>query len=323
MDLTTFSIKLCIEMNKEVFCVETVGNVKTKKKKLKSSKIPYLLLLPSFIIIFALLFYPMLRIFYYSFQNYDISAPFYDSFAGLDNFKRIFTDDPLVFPSLMNSLKWVVCQVGFQLIFGMIFALILNSKFRFRGLTRGLVFVPWAISGVLTSVMWSLMYNEHMGVFNDLLMKVGIIDKPEAFLSSTSSAFIAVVIAELWRGIPFFAVTLLASLQSISEDLYEAAAMDGATRWDSFLHVTLPQLKETIVLTTLLRTVWEFNNIDLLYNLTNGGPANSTMTFTMYIAKTAVHGTDFGYGSALSVVGFLLLSIVAFTYLKISKFEEE
>ena len=98
--------------------------------------------------------------------------------------------------------------------------------------------------------------------------------------------------------------------------------MDGSSRWTSFINITLPQLKRTIVLTTLLRTVWEFNNVDLMYNLTNGGPANSTMTYAMYIAKTAVHGSDFGYGSALTVVAFLILTIIALIYLKISKFEE-
>lgn len=296
-------------------------SITVKRKKFK--KTPYLLLLPSLIIITTLLFFPMLRIFYYSFQNYDISAPFYDSFAGFDNFIKIFTDDPYFIPSLLNSLKWVVSQVVLQLSLGMGIALLLNKKFKFRGLTRGFVFVPWAISGVLTSVMWSLMYNEHIGVFNDILMKLGFIDSPRAFLSSTTSAFVSVVIAELWRGIPFFAVTLLASLQSIPEELYEAAAMDGANRVTSFIHITLPQLKRTIVLTTLLRTVWEFNNVDLLYNLTNGGPANSTMTYAMYIAKTAVHGSNFGYGSALTVIAFLILTIIAMAYLKISRFEEE
>lgn len=302
--------------------MESEISVPKPKKAKKIQKTPYLLLLPALIMIVALLFFPMARIFYYSFQHYDISAPFYDGFAGFDNFTKIFTNDVNFIPSLINSFKWVVSQVGLQLLFGMIIALLLNKKFRFRGLTRGLVFVPWAISGVLTSVMWSMMYNEHMGVFNDILMKLGIIDEPLAFLASTTSAFVSVVIAELWRGIPFFAVTLLASLQTIPEELYEAAAMDGANRVKSFFYVTLPQLKRTIVLTTLLRTVWEFNNVDLLYNLTNGGPANSTMTYSMYIAKTAVHGSDFGYGSALTVVAFLILTIIAFTYLKISKFEE-
>ncbi len=306
----------------------TIGNTKIaskpkKKWNLKKNWVPYALLAPAFVMIFAFLFYPMLTVFYYSFQNYDISAPFYDGFAGIQNYVDIFTIDKLFWPSLFNSAKWVVSQVSLQLFFGLAIALILNQKFRGRGFVRAVVFVPWAISGVLTSVIWMLMYNEHMGVFNDILMRLGIIDKPVAFLASTTSAFIAVVIAELWRGIPFFAVTILASLQSIPEDMFEAARVDGASRFQQLIYITLPQLKRTIVLTTLLRSVWEFNNVDLLYNLTGGGPANSTTTYAMYIANTAVNGTNFGYGSALTIVAFVILSLAAGIYLKISKFEEE
>lgn len=306
----------------------TISNTKIaskpkKKWNLKKNWVPYALLAPAFVMIFAFLFYPMLTVFYYSFQNYDISAPFYDGFAGIQNYVDIFTIDKLFWPSLFNSAKWVVSQVSLQLFFGLAIALILNQKFRGRGFVRAVVFVPWAISGVLTSVIWMLMYNEHMGVFNDILMRLGIIDKPVAFLASTTSAFIAVVIAELWRGIPFFAVTILASLQSIPEDMFEAARVDGASRFQQLIYITLPQLKRTIVLTTLLRSVWEFNNVDLLYNLTGGGPANSTTTYAMYIANTAVNGTNFGYGSALTIVAFVILSLAAGIYLKISKFEEE
>ncbi|WPC09620.1 sugar ABC transporter permease [Globicatella sp. PHS-GS-PNBC-21-1553] len=296
---------------------------KAKKKKIVINATPYLLLLPSFIMIVAFLFYPMGTVFYYSFQHYDISAPFYDGFAGLDNYIKIFTKDKLFYSSLINSVKWVVSEVGLQLVFGLIFALLLNEKFKFRGFARTVTFLPWAISGVLTSVMWMLMYNEHIGVFNDILRKLGLINKNISFLSSTNSAFISVVIAELWRGIPFFAVTLLAGLQNIPDELYEAAKVDGATWIDELKNITLPQLKNTIVLTTLLRIVWEFNNVDLLYNLTGGGPANSTMTYAMYIANTAVKGSNFGYGSALTVIGFSILTIVALIYLKLSNYNEK
>ncbi|WP_172370034.1 carbohydrate ABC transporter permease [Sporosarcina jiandibaonis] len=299
------------------------GDVKVKRKFKIDNWIPYLFILPSFLIIATFLFYPIGTVFYYSFQHYDISAPFYNKFAGFENFVKIFTADKLFFPSLMTSLKWVVSQVGLQLIFGLLFAVMLNQTFKLRGFVRAIAFIPWAISGVLASVMWSLMYNEHMGVFNDILMKLGIISEPQAFLASTSSAFIAVVIAELWRGIPFFAITLLASLQSIPEELYEASDIDGANKWESFIHITLPHLKNTIVLTTLLRTVWEFNNVDLIFNLTGGGPANSTTTLTMYIANLAVNGSDFGYGSALTVISFLLLFVFAMVYLKITRYERE
>lgn len=296
---------------------------KTKTPKKKINWVPYALIAPALLMIFGFLLYPMLTVFYYSFQHFDIAAPFYDGFAGLDNYIQIFTNDPLFLPSLLNSAKWVLAQVLLQLIFGMIFALLLNQTFKLRGLVRTIAFIPWALSGVLTSVIWMLMYNEHMGVFNDLLMKIGILDSPRAFLASTGSAFVAVVIAELWRGIPFFAVTLLAGLQNIPSELYEAAQIDGASRIEQFRFITLPQLKQTIVLTTLLRTVWEFNNVDLLYNLTGGGPANSTLTYSMYMTNTAVNGTNFGYGSALAVIAFVLLSVLAVIYLRLSRFEEE
>ena len=294
-----------------------------KKKVSKEKWIPYLFILPSFLMILAFLFYPIATVFYYSVQNYDISAPYYNSFAGLDNFINIFTNDEMFIPSLLNSLKWVVSQVGLQLVFGMLVALLLNQTFKFRGFVRAVAFIPWAISGVLASVMWSMMFNEHMGVINDLLMKLGILDAPAAFLADTSTAFGAVIIAELWRGIPFFAITLLASLQSIPNELYEAARVDGAGRWKSFIYVTLPQLKNTIILTTLLRVVWEFNNVDLIFNLTGGGPAHATTTLTMYIADLAVHGSNFGYGSALTVISFGILLIFAMLYLKLSRYEKE
>jgi multiple sugar transport system permease protein len=298
--------------------------VNKNKKKIKSEKIvPYLFILPSFLIIIGFLFYPIATVFYYSVQHYDVSAPYYNGFAGLENFVNIFTQDKMFVPSLINSAKWVVTEVGLQLTCGMILALLLNQTFKFRGLVRAIAFIPWAISGVLASVMWSMMFNEHMGVLNDMLMKLGLINEPMAFLASTSTAFGAVIIAELWRGIPFFAITLLAGLQSIPNELYEAANVDGANRWKSFIYVTLPQLKNTIVLTTLLRVVWEFNNVDLIFNLTGGGPAHSTTTLTMYIADLAVHGSNFGYGSALTVISFGILLIFAVLYLKLSRYEKE
>lgn len=304
--------------------LKRVPKSKKPNKKFKLEKwIPYLFLLPATLMISIFLFYPIATVFYYSLQNYDISAPFYNSFAGLDNFTKIFTDDALFIPSLWISLKWVGSQVILQLIFGLGIALLLNQKFRFRGAVRAAAFIPWAISGVLASVMWSLMYNEHMGVFNDILMRIGIINENRAWLSDRSTAFLSVILAELWRGIPFFAITLLAALQSIPEELYEAVKVDGAGRWKSFLYVTLPHLKTAIILTTLLRVIWEFNNVDLIFNLTGGGPAHSTTTLTMYIAEQAVHGSNFGYGSALTVISFVILLVFAAVYLRITRFERE
>ena len=132
--------------------------------------------------------------------------------------------------------------------------------------------------------------------------------------------FPATVVTELWRGVPFFAILLLADLQTIPNDLYEAASVDGAGRWRRFVSVTLPHLRDAIVLSTLLRAVWEFNNVDLIYTLTGGGPANQTTTLPLYVARKAVDSHDFGYGSALTMAGFVILLFFSILYLRLSKF---
>jgi len=231
--------------------------------------------------------------------------------------------DSLFYSSLGVSLKWVIIEVLFQLIFGLVIALLLNQKFKGRGFCRAAVLIPWAISGVLTSMMWSMMFNEHFGVFNALLRQIGLIHTNIAWTANSKTVLGAICLAELWRGIPFFAIVILAGLQSIPTELYESCAVDGGGRWGSFCNITLPYLKETIILSTLLRAVWEFNSVDLIYTMTGGGPANATTTLSMYIAQKAISASNFGYGSALVVISFMLLLGFALTYLQMSKFGQE
>ena len=260
------------------------------------SKLPYIYLLPAMIFFILFMAYPILNVFFYSFQNYNITS------------------------SLLVSLKWVISQVLLQLILGLAVALILNQEFTGRGICRAIVFAPWAVSGVLTSMLWALIYNENMGVLNDILLKIGLIDTRVAWVSSYDTTFWALSVAELWRGLPFFSIMLLAGLQGIS---LEAADVDGCSRWQRLVYITLPQLKNTIVLSTLLRAVWEFNNVDVIYNLTGGGPVNQTTTLTMYLTQTAVRDNNFGYGSAIAVIAFLLLSVFAALYIKLTGFSKE
>jgi multiple sugar transport system permease protein len=282
--------------------------------------LPYLFLLPAILLILGFMIYPVGNVFYYSLQNFYLNRTWANGFIGLDNFKQIFQDS-LFFSSLGVTAKWVFWEVTLQLILGLGIALLLNRSFKGRGIIRAMVFSPWAISGVLTAMMWSMMYNQHMGVINDLLLRIGLIDQKSAWLADLDTVFPSVVIAELWRGIPFFAITLLSALQGIPEELYEAARVDGAGTVRSFFHVTLPHLKNTLVLTTLLRCVWEYNNVDLIFNLTGGGPAHHTTTLTMYVAELAIRENNFGYGSAITVISFIILLTFAVTYLKISRME--
>lgn len=293
-----------------------------KKRQNRDWYRPYILLAPAIVLIMVFMLYPIGNVFYLSMQHYNPTKPWIIGFAGMENFVSILSDGDF-WNALKVSAKWVGSEVLMQLFFGMVIALILNQKFKGRGIFRALTFIPWAMSGVLTAVLWSLIYNQSVGLLNDILLKLGILNKPNAWLANSGLVFGSVVVAELWRGIPFFAISLLAAMQSISGDLYEAANVDGCSRWSGFLYITLPSLKDTIILTTLLRAVWEFNSVDLIYSLTGGGPVGKTTTLSILIANQATKTSNYGYGSAISVISFLILSVAALIYLKVSKFGTE
>ena len=307
-------MKLSAYMNKKK------GEEIVKKEKFNFA--PYILILPACLLMGLIMIYPLGKVFYFSFQHYNPTKPFTNGFAGLDNFITIFTKKEF-YNALGVSAKFVACEVVLQLIFGMIVALILNQRFKGRGFFRALTFIPWALSGVLTAVLWSIMFNQHFGVLNDLLAKLGIIKEPIAWLANTKFVLGSVIVAELWRGIPFFAISLLAAMQGLPDDIYEAARVDGSTKLQTFRFITLPMLKNTIVLTTLLRTIWEFNSVDLIYSLTGGGPVGKTTTLSMLIANQAIKTSNYGYGSALSVVSFAILAVIAVIYMKLSGFGKE
>ncbi|MEU3463766.1 sugar ABC transporter permease [Streptomyces sp. NPDC006733] len=290
-----------------------------KPSRRRDRRLPYLLIAPAGLLMLGFIAYPMVSVLYYSLQDYNVTKPWRNGFAGFSNFTRIFTDDPLFWQSLGFSARWVVVEVGLQLVLGLVLALLVNQTFIGRGIARALVFSPWAVSGVLTTTIWMLLYNPSTG-FSRYLADAGIGTYGTSVLSDTGTVFWAAVLAELWRGVPFFAILILADLQSIPKELYEAASVDGANRYRQLFHITLPHLRDAIVLSTLLRGVWEFNNVDLLYTLTGGGPAGQTTTLPLYVANTGIDGHDFGYASALTTVAFVILLFCSILYLRLSKF---
>lgn len=279
---------------------------------------PYLLIAPTVLLMLGFLIYPIGSVAYDSLRHDNLTQPWDNGWAGLSNFSAM-AHDPVFARSLVFTGQWVVAEVGLQLIFGLGLALILNETFIGRGFARALVFSPWAVSGVLTTGIWILLYSPATGIFR-YLSGIGIGGQGTAVLAGQATVFPAVVTAELWRGVPFFAIILLASLQSIPADLYEAAAVDGAGRWRRFAHISLPHLRDAIAVSTLLRAVWEFNNVDLLYTLTGGGPADETTTLPLYVAKKAVDSHDFGYGSALTMAAFVILLFFSIGYLRLTRF---
>ena len=200
-------------------------------------RLPYLLIAPAALLMLGFIAYPVISVFYYSLQNYNPTKPWRNGYAGFDNFVHAFTEDPVFWDTLVFSAQWVVVEVGLQLLFGLALALIVNQTFVGRGLGRALVFSPWAVSGVLTSAIWVLLYNSQTGITR-YLADMGIGSYGTSWLSDTSTVFPAAVVADLWRGVPFFAILILADLQSVSRDLYEAAEVDGASRIKQFWHIT-------------------------------------------------------------------------------------
>lgn len=282
--------------------------------RIPSRLVPYLLLAPAlgFIVLFIL--YPLALNVYTSFQHRVFTEPTGNRFVGVANYLSV-AKDPTFWLVLRQSAIWVVGSLAFQFLLGLALALLLNERFPARGLYRSLILAPWAISGVIIAIMWKWMYNPQVGVLNELLVRLGLVSHRLAFLADPGTALPAVMLTNIWRGTPFFAVMLLAALQAVPNTLYEAAAMDGAGTGQRFLHVTLPSILPMIFAALLLRTIWIFNDVDLIFVMTDGGPVRASETLATFLYKKASRDLDFGMGSALAMVMFaILMTITAFYY---------
>ena len=275
---------------------------------------PYLLLAPALLIVLTVVFIPAVNAVLMSFKNYDLRRPSSMGFIGLKNYMAVLAD-PLFWRSLWKTIVWVGLGVGFQFVFGFILALLLNKKFMGRGLVRSLSLIPWVTPGVLIGLMWRWIFDGNYGVLNDILLKLGLIGDKIPFLAQESTAFPAVIMTIIWQGIPFFALMLLAGLQGIPDELYDSADVDGANGVQKFFLVTIPSLKSVIFVTTLLRIIWVANSVDVIFNLTEGGPAYSTQTLSVYIFNKG-NSLNLGYAATMSIMLTLGLSLVALRYLK-------
>lgn len=289
----------------------------------KRQATPYILLAPILLFVSLFLLWPMINVFVMSVQEYRLLKPDERHFIGFQNFVTVFTEDNVFMKAIKNSVVWVAVSVAAQTILGFWLAYLLNQKFKGRGLYRALVLSPWAVAGVMVAIIWSLIYGETFGVLNDLLLKLGLIDQNISWFSDSTRAMTAVIIANVWRGIPFFTISYLSALAGISDDIYESARIDGARTMVTLFKITLPMIKDTIVITTLLRSIWTFNAVDLINTLTGGGPNNATMTMPLYIMQKFKLEYNYGYASALAAIASCIMMVVAFTYIKIGKLGKE
>lgn len=282
---------------------------------------PYLLLAPALLVMVGVVFIPVIQAVITSFQYYDLRYPNKTEFIGLQNYIDILTNDDQFWPSFGKTIIWVLFGVGFQFLFGFILALILNREFRGRGVVRALSMVPWVTPGVLIGLVWRWLYDGNYGVINDLLKRMGILEDGILFLTRMDTALPAVIVSVVWQGIPFFALMLLAALQGVSSDMYEAADIDGANFFQKLFRITLPSIKNTLFVTLLLRVIWVMNSVDIIQNMTAGGPAYATQTLSVYVYQKA-SVLNLGYASAMAVLMTLLMLTAAVPYLR-SNFKDE
>ncbi|WP_422446405.1 carbohydrate ABC transporter permease [Thermoanaerobacterium sp. DL9XJH110] len=284
-------------------------------KNFWSKSTPYLLVAPAFILMLAIVAYPIGNSVYISLLDYVLFKPKAVKLVGLANYMSVLKD-PVFWQALINTVIWVGLGVFFQFFFGLILALKLNRQFKARGFIRTIILIPWVTPGILIGLMWRWMYDGNYGVINDILARLHVIKDFVPWLANSSTSLFAVIVTIIWQGIPFFAIMLLAGLQAIPGELYEAAEVDGASSWQTFWHITLPMLKPTILISTLLRIIWVANSVDVIYIMTGGGPGYSSLTLSVYTYMKAQKAMDFGYAATLAIYLTLILSSVAYLYIK-------
>jgi ABC-type sugar transport system permease subunit len=266
--------------------------------------LPYILLAPSAIIIAVVILFPFFQGFYYSLTNGSLIKA--GDFVGLRNYLKIVTTLDFL-NSLRFSVLFAVANVAGCYLLGLGLALLMNLDMPFRGILRIALLLPWIVPSVVSIVSWRWMVLDDGALFNQVIHLFG--GKTIYFLSSNQWAQALVIIIKIWRSFPFMMLSLLAGLQGIDRTLYEAAAIDGAGKWRSFLHITMPQLGNISVILCLLMTIWTVNDFDTPWLLTQGGPSNSTENFVLLANRYTFSRNDLGVGSAISFITLVLLMI--------------
>lgn len=273
-----------------------------------------LLIAPTVLVFCAVIVYPLVSALYLSL--FSIYTPtLQGGFVGLDNYAALLAGGTF-WPALANTLIWTAGTLSLQIVFGIALALLLNENILFRSLARSLILFPYFVSTVVAVLVWRWLFNDLYGLANHLLMLGGIIDMPVDWLGRMPNAMLSVIVIGAWKYFPFVVIAVLARLQTIPEQLYEAATIDGAGPVGRFFDVTLPQLREVLAVVILLRAIWDFKEFDLIYLLTGGGPLNHTRTLPLAVYQEAFGLNRMGMASATAVLMMLVMLVFMLTYLR-------
>lgn len=237
------------------------------------------------------------------------------NFTGTENFRDVLAAriTPRAFH---NTLIWVGGSIVFQVVLGTATAILLNQQFRGRGIVRSIAVIPWVVPGIVAATTWAWMFHTEFGIINYMLTGPGLVDEPIGWLTNRHTVMPAMIAINVWKLFPFVAIMVLAGLQSIPKDLYEAARVDGATFWDEVRYITLPQVRPVIIAVTLLLVIWGLNHITTIYAITKGGPANLTLITPIQIFRLGFESFQFNQAAALSVVFFVIAMIIVALYIR-------
>lgn len=273
----------------------------------------YALVAPVVICLAILVIYPFFFAIWISFTDRMIGRE--GQFIGLANYRYLINWIDFQ-ATVRNTIVLVLSVQTLKLVLGMGIALLLNQAIRFRQFWRGLILLPWAMPAFVAYITWKLLYAPQGGAFNYVLIQLGLVDSHVEFLSSRALAMPSVVVASFWRGFPFWVISFLAALQNVPQEMYEAAAMDGANAWQRFLHVTLPGIRHVVLVVVLLSTIWTTNSFEAIWLLTQGGPSNATMTFPV-LAYFGLQNLRIGEAAAVSVSMLPVFAMLAFIIAKL------
>ncbi|GET36182.1 carbohydrate ABC transporter permease [Microseira wollei] len=272
----------------------------------REQRTAWILLIPALLLLLFVFAYPIGRAFWLSLFTQNLGTKLQPVFSGFDNYVRM-AGDGRFWQTFWQTTIFTSASVVLELLLGLGIALVLNQKFFVRGFVRTTAIIPWALPTALIGLAWAWIFNDQFGVVNDILLRLGLIRTGINWLGDPTLAMFAVIFADVWKTTPFISILLLAGLQSISPDLYEAHSIDGATPWQNFTRITLPLLMPQILIALLFRFAQAFGIFDLIAVMTGGGPGGATEVVSLYIYSTVMRYLDFGYGAALVVVTFMLL----------------